>query len=110
VLSLIIQVGCQISNLIFEKKIMEGGLYKYPMKIKPQVAKDFAVLNIFFMGYLKRDPSRKKNQISMLIFDILLWTWGAETHPSQLKAPGNIIVSAPQVHSRMSNINFDIWL
>jgi hypothetical protein len=24
--------GCQISTLIFEKKIMEGGLYKYPMK------------------------------------------------------------------------------
>ena len=25
-------VGCQISTLIFEKKIMEGVLYKYPMK------------------------------------------------------------------------------
>jgi hypothetical protein len=25
-------VGCQISTLIFEKQIMEGGLYKYPMK------------------------------------------------------------------------------
>ena len=24
--------GCQISTLIFEKKIMEGGRYKYPMK------------------------------------------------------------------------------
>jgi hypothetical protein len=25
--------GCQISILIFEKKIVEGGLYKYPIKI-----------------------------------------------------------------------------
>jgi hypothetical protein len=25
-------VGCQISTLIFEKKNVEGGLYKYPMK------------------------------------------------------------------------------
>ena len=25
-------VGCQISTLIFEKQIMEVGLYKYPMK------------------------------------------------------------------------------
>ena len=25
--------GCQISTLIFEKKIMEGGPYKYPIKI-----------------------------------------------------------------------------
>jgi hypothetical protein len=24
--------GCQISTLIFEKQIMEGGLYKYPIK------------------------------------------------------------------------------
>jgi hypothetical protein len=24
--------GCQISTLIFEKKIMEGALYKYPIK------------------------------------------------------------------------------
>ena len=24
--------GCQISILIFENKIVEGGLYKYPMK------------------------------------------------------------------------------
>jgi hypothetical protein len=32
------------------KKIVEGGLYKYP--IKPKVGKNFAVLDIFFMGYL----------------------------------------------------------
>ena len=25
--------GCQISTLIFEKKNVEGGLYKYPIKI-----------------------------------------------------------------------------
>ena len=24
--------GCQISTLIFEKKMWKGGLYKYPMK------------------------------------------------------------------------------
>jgi hypothetical protein len=24
--------GCQISTLIFEKKLWRGGLYKYPMK------------------------------------------------------------------------------
>jgi hypothetical protein len=35
---------CQISTLIFEKKMRRGGLYKYPMKN--------AVLDIFFMGYL----------------------------------------------------------
>jgi hypothetical protein len=42
--------GCQISILIFEKKLWRWGLYKYPMKNK--VGKNFAVLDIFFMGYL----------------------------------------------------------
>jgi hypothetical protein len=37
-------------------------------------------LNIFFMGYLKKPPSIKKN-ISKLIFDTLLWARGAEIHP-----------------------------
>jgi hypothetical protein len=50
-------VGCQISTLIFEKKIKEGGLYKYPMKNTLRTAK------------------------FLLIFDILLWAWGAENHP-----------------------------
>jgi hypothetical protein len=32
--------GCQISTLIFEKKIVEGeGLYKYPMKNISRTAK-----------------------------------------------------------------------
>jgi hypothetical protein len=31
--------GCQISILIFEKKIVEGGLYKYPMKNISRTAK-----------------------------------------------------------------------
>jgi hypothetical protein len=86
--------GCEISILIFEKKLWSGGLYKYPMKnisrtakflpnfgqvkgiaavglrciIPPRhlsqlktraiplnwqkVGKNFAVLDIFFMGYL----------------------------------------------------------
>ena len=26
-------VGCQISIMIFEKKIVEGGLYKHPIQI-----------------------------------------------------------------------------
>ena len=30
---------CQISTLIFEKKIVEGGLYKYPMKNISRTAK-----------------------------------------------------------------------
>jgi hypothetical protein len=34
------------------------------------VVKNFAVLNIFFMGYLKRPSSIKKNQISTLILDL----------------------------------------
>jgi hypothetical protein len=49
---------CQISTLIFEKKNVEGDLYKYPMKnisrtakFLPKVDKNFAVFDIFFMGY-----------------------------------------------------------
>ena len=30
---------CQISTLIFEKQIVEGGFYKYPMKIISRTAK-----------------------------------------------------------------------
>jgi hypothetical protein len=33
--------GCQISTLIFEKKIVEGGLYKYPMENISRTAKFF---------------------------------------------------------------------
>jgi hypothetical protein len=38
---------------------------------------------IYFSWDINRahPPSIKKNQISMLIFDTLLWAWGAETHP-----------------------------
>jgi hypothetical protein len=31
--------GCQISTLIFEKKLWRGGLYKYPMKNISRMAK-----------------------------------------------------------------------
>ena len=31
--------GCQISILIFEKKLWRGGLYKYPMKNISRTAK-----------------------------------------------------------------------
>ena len=31
--------GCQISILIFENKIVEGGLYKYPIKNISRTAK-----------------------------------------------------------------------
>jgi hypothetical protein len=43
--------------LIFEKKFMEGGLYKYPMKNILRTAKFLPIV------------------------DTLLWALGAETHP-----------------------------
>jgi hypothetical protein len=50
---------CQISTLIFEKKNVEGGSrHLSQLKTKaipltwPKVGKNFAVLDIFFMGYL----------------------------------------------------------
>jgi hypothetical protein len=39
---------------------------------------------IYLPWDIYRDPSINKNQISKLIFDILLWAWGAETHPALL--------------------------
>jgi hypothetical protein len=65
--------------LIFEKKIMEGDLYKYPMQNILRTAQ-------------------------------FLTTWGF----NQRYFPGLELtyvpgwVSAPQAHSRVSNINFDI--
>jgi hypothetical protein len=41
-------VGCQISTLIFLKKIMEGGLYKYSMKNILGTAKFSPLHNCFF--------------------------------------------------------------
>jgi hypothetical protein len=38
-------VGCQISTLIFEKKNVEGGLYKYPMK---NISRTERFLPVFF--------------------------------------------------------------
>jgi hypothetical protein len=61
--------------------------------LKPQAGKNFAVLNIFFMGY------------SSVKF---LPTWGF----NQKYFPGLLLtevpgwVSAPQARSRVSNINF----
>jgi hypothetical protein len=42
--------GCQISTLIFEKKLWRIGPLFMGYK-KPQVGKNFVVLDIFFMGY-----------------------------------------------------------
>ena len=43
-------------------------------KISPKMGKNFAVLDIFFMGYLQRPlPLTIFFQISKLIFDTLLW-------------------------------------
>jgi hypothetical protein len=47
---------------------------------------------IYFSCDIYRDPSStKKIQISKLIFDTLLWAWGAETHQAlmSVKGPGN---------------------
>ena len=38
--------GCQISTLIFENKIVEGGLYKYPMENISRTAKFFSTWNL----------------------------------------------------------------
>jgi hypothetical protein len=38
--------GFQISTLIFEKKIMEGGFYKYPMKNISRTAKILLTLGL----------------------------------------------------------------
>jgi hypothetical protein len=54
--------GCQISILIFEKKLWRWGLYKYPMKNISRKAK-----------FLPTSPSTIVFQISELIFDTLLW-------------------------------------
>jgi hypothetical protein len=54
---------------------------------------------IYFSWDIYRDPTPKKNQISKLIFDTLLWVWGAEPTHSPLHA-----------NSRVWNINFDIWI
>jgi hypothetical protein len=75
---------------------VEGVLYEYPMQnilrtakflptwgqvkaqtmplTETQVGKNFAVLNIFFMGIFIETPIEKKIQILKLIFDTLLWT------------------------------------
>jgi hypothetical protein len=65
--------------LIFEKKIMEGGLYKYPMKNILRTAKFLTI-----------------------------WGYNQRYYPGlqQTEVPG--WVSAPQAHSRVSNINIDI--
>jgi hypothetical protein len=82
-------VGCQISTLIFENKLWKGVSINIPLKIyqgrQPKhlcqlkiraisltylkVGKNFAVLDIFSMGYLWRPPSTICFQISKLIFD-----------------------------------------
>jgi hypothetical protein len=40
--------GCQISTLIFENRLLRGGLYKYPMKNISRTAKFLAIF-----GYVK---------------------------------------------------------
>ena len=39
-------VGCQISILIFDKQIVEEGLYKYPIKIISRTAKFLPILGL----------------------------------------------------------------
>jgi hypothetical protein len=41
--------GCQISTLIFGKKIVEGDLYKYPMK-KYQERQSICPLGVYVKG------------------------------------------------------------
>jgi hypothetical protein len=37
--------GCQISTLIFEKEIVEGGFYEYPMRNISRTAKGLPTFN-----------------------------------------------------------------
>jgi hypothetical protein len=39
--------GCDISILIFEKKLWRGGLYKYPIKNISRTAKFLTIFDIF---------------------------------------------------------------
>jgi hypothetical protein len=52
----------------------------------PQQGVKYQIWYLIFLLYFSWDinrnpPSIKKNQISKLIFDTLLWAWCAETHP-----------------------------
>ena len=128
--------GCQISNLIFE---FLGGPYKYPMKNCQRTAKFFPTCGLdqrncsgfnwlkCLMGLCTSSPLQGIN-INFVIMNLLgsyfypmkncqrtakfLPTWGlSQRYPLVLyltKVPG--WDSTPQVHSRMANINFDIWI
>ena len=72
--------GCQISILIFEKQLWKGGLYKYPIKIYEERQSSFPTF-ICIKGIAR-------------VFNWLMCLGGI----MKLKA-----------HSRVSNINFDIW-
>ena len=50
-----------------------------PLTVTPS-CQELCVLNIFFMGIFIETPLEKKIQISRLIFDTLLWTWGVDAH------------------------------
>ena len=77
-------VGCQISTLIFENKIMEGDLYKYPMQnilrthsswpLGVSIKGISRALNwhMCLGGFLHLKPTAGF-QISTLIFDFFLW-------------------------------------
>ena len=74
-------VGCQISNLIFAFSLSEKHLYKYPIKNILRTAK--------FL------PTWEFNQRYCLgLYQTEVSGW----------------VSAPQAHSRVSTINFHIWI
>ena len=76
--------------------------------LKSQVVKNFAVLNMFFMGYLKGPPLHNFFfQISKLIFDTLLWAWGAETHLGTYvsKRPRKYLWLKPQVVKNFAFLN-----
>jgi hypothetical protein len=83
------QKKIQISKLIFDTLLWAWGA-ETPPSIKgpvntfdwsPKWARTLPSL-IYFSWYIYRvPPPQNKIQISKLIFDTLLWTWGAETHP-----------------------------
>jgi hypothetical protein len=62
-------VGCQISTLIFEKKIMEGDLYKYPMKNILRTAKFFDIWHPA-AGLRCRNPSRHFSQLKARVIPL----------------------------------------
>jgi hypothetical protein len=49
--------------------------------INPKWSRTLPFLIYFSWDIYRDTPLHKQNQISKLIFDTLLWAWGAKTHP-----------------------------